>query len=59
MKTNNQIFPMIFLVIFLMLSIGFNHIPAAYSQNQSSSFQAESYMICLLKKSKVGDKAIE
>src|SRR5918996_107624 len=44
MKTNNQIFPMIFIVIlnFLMLSTGFNHIPAAYSQNQSSAFQAEA-----------------
>src|SRR5918994_512559 len=46
MKTNNQIFPKIFLVIlnfvFLMLSTSFNHIPAAYSQIRSSTFQAEA-----------------
>jgi pimeloyl-ACP methyl ester carboxylesterase len=46
MKTNNQIFPMGFLVIlyfvFLAPNTGLNHIPAAYSQNQSSSFQAEA-----------------
>jgi pimeloyl-ACP methyl ester carboxylesterase len=46
MKTNNQIFPIGFLVVlyfvFLAPNTGLNHIPAAYSQNQSSSFQAEA-----------------
>src|ERR671918_1083209 len=64
MKTNNQIFPMIFIVIlnfvFLMLSTGFNHIPAAYSQNQSSAFQAEAKALDDMpaQKVKVGDIAI-
>ena len=62
MKTNNQIFPMIFIVIlnFLMLSTGFNHIPAAYSQNQSSAFQAEAKALDDMpaQKVKVGDTAI-
>lgn len=45
METNNQIiFPTIILVIlyfvFLAPNTGLNHIPAAYSQNQSSLFQA-------------------
>jgi pimeloyl-ACP methyl ester carboxylesterase len=47
MKTNNNrniltIFPVILYFIFLAPSTGLNHIPGAYSQNQSSSFQAES-----------------
>jgi pimeloyl-ACP methyl ester carboxylesterase len=46
MKTNNQIiFPTMFLVlyfVFLASNTGLNHIPAAHSQNQSSSFQAEA-----------------
>ena len=64
MKTNNQIFPMISLVIlnfvFLMLSTGFNHIPAVYSQNQSSSFQAEARALDDMptQKVKVGDITI-
>jgi pimeloyl-ACP methyl ester carboxylesterase len=64
LKTNNQIFPMIFLVIlnfvFLILSTGFSHIPAAYSQNQSSSFQAEARALDDMptQKVKVGDIAI-
>ena len=64
MKTNNQIFPKIFLVIlnfvFLMLSTSFNHIPAAYSQNQSSAFQAEAKALDDMpaQKVKVGDTAI-
>ena len=64
MKTNNQIFPKIFLVIlnfvFLMLSTSFNHIPAAYSQNQSSAFQAEAKALDDMpaQKVKVGDIAI-
>src|SRR5918992_2913259 len=64
MKTNNQILPMIFIVIlnfvFLMLSTGFNHIPAAYSQNQSSAFQAEAKALDDMpaQKVKVGDIAI-
>src|SRR5918996_6215716 len=64
MKTNNQIFPMIFIVIlnfvFLMLSTSFNHIPAAYSQNQSSAFQAEAKALDDMpaQKVKVGDTAI-
>jgi pimeloyl-ACP methyl ester carboxylesterase len=46
MKTNNNrnillIFPVILYFVFLAPSIGLNHIPLAYSQNQSSSFQAE------------------
>lgn len=64
MITNNQIFPMISLVIlnfvFLMLSADFNHIPAVYSQNQSSSFQAEARALDDMptQKVKVGDIAI-
>src|SRR5829696_9458199 len=46
MKSNNQIILMILLVIlhFILLAphISLNHIPLAYSQNQSSSFQAET-----------------
>ena len=46
MKSNNQILLMILLVIlhFILLAphISLNHIPLAYSQNQSSSFQAET-----------------
>ena len=59
MKTNNQIFLMIFLVIlnfvFLILST-----PAAYSQNQSSSFQAGARALDDMptQKVKVGDIAI-
>lgn len=64
MITNNQIFPIISLVIlnfvFLMLSADFNHIPAVYSQNQSSSFQAEARALHDMptQKVKVGDIAI-
>ena len=64
MITNNQIFPMISLVIlnfvFLMLSADFNHIPAVYSQNQSSSFQAEARALDDMptQKVKVGDITI-
>lgn len=64
MITNNQIFPIISLVIlnfvFLMLSADFNHIPAVYSQNQSSSFQAEARALDDMptQKVKVGDIAI-
>ena len=46
MKSNNQIFLLILLVIlhFILLApnISLNHIPLAYSQNQSASFQAEA-----------------
>jgi pimeloyl-ACP methyl ester carboxylesterase len=46
MKTNNRntltIFPVILYLIFLAPSIGLNHIPIAYGQNQSASFQAEA-----------------
>jgi pimeloyl-ACP methyl ester carboxylesterase len=61
MKTNDQIFPMGFLVIlyfvFLTPNTGLNHIPAAYSQNQSSSFQAEAKALDDMpsRKVKVGD----
>ncbi|HEU4443381.1 MAG TPA: alpha/beta hydrolase [Nitrososphaeraceae archaeon] len=46
MKTNNNryillILPVILYFVFLAPRIGLNHIPLAYSQNQSSSFQAE------------------
>jgi pimeloyl-ACP methyl ester carboxylesterase len=61
MKTNNQIFPTLFLVIlyfiFLASNTGLNHISAAYSQNQSSSFQAEAKALDDMpaQKIKVGD----
>jgi pimeloyl-ACP methyl ester carboxylesterase len=65
METNNQIlFPTIILVIlyfvFLTPNTGFNHIPEAYSQNQSSSFQAEARALDDMpaQKVKVGDIAI-
>lgn len=46
MKTNNNrnillMFPVILYFVFLAPNTGLNHIPGAYSQNQSSSFQAE------------------
>ena len=63
MKTNNQFFPKIFLVIlnfvFLMLSTSFNHIPAAYSQNQSSIFQAEAKALDDMPAQKVNTIEIE
>jgi hypothetical protein len=61
MKSNNQIFLMILLVIlhFTLLApnISLNHIPLAYSQNQSSSFQAEAKALDDMpsQKLKVGD----
>jgi pimeloyl-ACP methyl ester carboxylesterase len=59
MKTNNQ-FLVILNFVFLILSTGFSHIPAAYSQNQSSSFQAEARALDDMptQKVKVGDIAI-
>ena len=62
MKPNNNrnillIFPVILYFVFLTPSIGLNHIPLAYSQNQSSSFQAEVKALDDMpsKKVKVGD----
>jgi pimeloyl-ACP methyl ester carboxylesterase len=62
MKTNNNryillIFPVILYFAFLAPSIGLNHIPLVYSQNQSSSFQAEVKALDDMpsKKVKVGD----
>jgi pimeloyl-ACP methyl ester carboxylesterase len=62
MEINNQtVFPTIFLAIlyfaFLAPNTGLNHIPAAYSQNQSSSFQAEAKTLDDMptRKVKVGD----
>src|SRR5919106_6064690 len=43
MKTNSQmIFLVILYFVFLTPTTSFNHIPVAYSQNQSSSFQVEA-----------------
>src|SRR5918999_237689 len=62
MKPNNNrnillIFPVILYFVILAPSIGLNHIPLAYSQNQSSSFQAEVKALDDMpsKKVKVGD----
>jgi pimeloyl-ACP methyl ester carboxylesterase len=43
MKTNNQFLIILVILFFVLLTpnIGLNHIQLAYSQNQSSSFQAE------------------
>src|SRR5919108_4686651 len=64
MKINNQISPTIFPVIlyfvFLASDADLNDIPAAYSQNQSSSFQAEAKALDDIpsRKVRVGDMDI-